>query len=448
MKMSWWTEWKPRILCLGAGGMKGLDELGTIWWFWSENVMSDIDTYIGCSIGGIICALLSIGYWPHEILTWAIDTTLFKNAAEIQMTGVARDYGLISNTTFDDALAKRLKQMIVTKMGKIPTLGEHYKMTGKKLYVAIASLKEKRVKYVCHETDPDMDLFVALRGTSNMPVVFGKLEHQKDYLIDGAVMDPLPALHLDDGKTPMLVIGVMDECPWVFEKVGVMSYFDRILAMSLKKLTENTIANISKACYCLIIPVSDEIGLIESSSREARMAKFLSGYNFTSTYVKAHPHHTPTRMSQALPPLNAEVIKACLRSNVGQTLLRCLSENPKLFEECTGLQARGFRADPKSHPTDSKPKVQNLKPEVKTRQETQLVRVPTPVVDDEEVIEIPRQEPFRRQAYFPMFRPPANQEGFNLTIHVPKEVGNLLFGMFMMGMKTLGPAGGTSFQLP
>jgi predicted acylesterase/phospholipase RssA len=467
IEMSWWKDWKPKILCLGAGGMKGLDELGTIWWFWSENVMSDIDFYIGCSIGGILCALLSIGFWPHEILTWAIDTTLFKDASEIQMTGVAREYGLVSNSTFDDALAKRLKRMIKLKLGKIPTLAEHYRMTGKKLYLAIASLKERRVKYACCDTDPDMDLFVALRATSNMPGVFGKLEHQKDYLVDGAVMDPLPALHLDDGKTPMLAIGVLDDCPWVFEKVGAMSYFNRILAMSLQQLTEYTVANLSKACYCLLIPVSDEVGLIESSSREARMSKFLSGYNFASTYVQDRPHLVTPVVTNSLPPLSPELINSCLQSSAGKTLLRCLSENPELFETCTGLKASSLRPEV-VRPLPSEPPVvrREVSPSAQTQkrpvwlteqpQRGQMIHIPKPpVADEEDIIEIPRQPdmPFlprqtRLPPYeFPMFRPPVGG-GYQIVIHIPPEIGNLLFGMFAMTMKTLGSASNQNFRLP
>ena len=526
--MSWWKEWKPKILCLGAGGMKGLDELGTFWWFWSENVASDIDTYIGCSIGGIICALLSIGYWPHEILMYAIDTTLFKDASEIQMTGVAREYGLVSNSTFDDTLAKSLKRMIIDKCGKIPTLAEHYKMTGKKLYLAIVSLKEKRTKYVSYETDPDMDLFVALRSTSNMPGVFGKLEHQKDYLVDGAVMDPLPALHLDDGKTPMLVIGVLDDCPWVFEKVGAMSYFNNIIALSLKKLTEYAVANCSKACYCIIIPVSDDVGLVESSSREARMDKFLSGYNFASKFVQTNPHRVESISTQNLPPLNKELIMACLNSNVGKTLLRCLNEDSELFHQCTGLRQANVKDSRKSEvktkmskgvKSSTKSEVKATKSEVKTKMSEEvksptkskmdsdkkseldieskssrssivfqddelefddsqtstrpsrpqnvsfmgnswrrppsrrqpssaIINVPAQMEEDE-VIEIPRQQniPYER-CHFPMFRQPPINEGYNITIHIPQEIGNLLFGMFVMSMKTLGPSQNKNFQLP
>lgn len=363
--MSWWKNWKPKVLCLGSGGIKGLDELGAIWWFWSENVLSDVDTYIGCSVGGIIGALMVIGYWPHEILTWAIDTTLFKDVSEIQVTGLAQDYGLVTNRSFDDALARRLKTMIVNKFGRVPTLGDLYEITGKTLILTVVSLKEESEIYVSNKTHPDMDLMTALRATSSTPFIFGKLEHQKDYLSDGALTVPLPISHLDDGLTPILAIGVEDCRSWTFEKIDIMKYFDRLTSLPLKKLTKMLVANASKACYTVIVPVRDEMGMIESSTREARMSKFLSGYHYTASYVLSHVHNAPTKIEIGEPPLSKEMLIVCLKSNAGRSLIRCMKENPDLLNEC--LSEMGV-PKPKHH----------------------LEKIEDP---EEDVIEIPRMEP-------------------------------------------------------
>ena len=92
------------------------------------------------------------------------------------------------------------------------------------------------------ETAPDMDLLTALRCTSNLPFLYGKLEHQKDYYVDGAIMDPLPVLFRDDGHTRILSIGVMDNHGWDFDKVGALTYFDRIVAA--QRFTERHAADI------------------------------------------------------------------------------------------------------------------------------------------------------------------------------------------------------------
>jgi len=73
----WGKTWKPEVLCLGAGGIKGLDELGAIWWFWLNGNLSNVHTYIGSSIGGIIGALMAMdGRLPTF---WNMRSTLLSS---------------------------------------------------------------------------------------------------------------------------------------------------------------------------------------------------------------------------------------------------------------------------------------------------------------------------------------------------------------------------------
>ncbi len=47
-----------------------------------------------------------------------------------------------------------------------------------------------------------------MRITSNAPIIFGKLAHQKDYVVDGAIIDPVE--RLDNGQTLIASIGMKD----------------------------------------------------------------------------------------------------------------------------------------------------------------------------------------------------------------------------------------------
>lgn len=435
--MSWWKDWKPKILCLGSGGMKGLDELGTLWWFWSEGVLVETDSFIGCSVGGIIAVLLVIGYWPHQILSWALDTALFKDMSEIQVHGVAQDYGLVTNKKFDDALANRLRTMIIEKMGRIPTLKDLYKITGKKLFLVAVSLKQEEEIYLSHETTPDMDLMVALRATSSTPPVFGKLEYQKDYLSDGALMVPLPCLHLDDGKTPMLAIGVSDVREWVFEKIDIMKYFDRLTSLPLKKLTQFAVANVSSACYVVLVPVSDSLGLVESSSRESRLSKFLSGYRFAENYVPNHPHPRKSHVEVSPPPISMEAIMACFHSSAGKMLMKCYSEDPQLFSTCAKKAGLNL---PQPVEVEEKKEVIVSPQAVKQEEKDEEILELTPIsnhFDSNEIRFSSIPDP-RRYDYFPHpSRTRGPQDGIliNVTVHMTP-------GLVKAISKTLNAVGG------
>ena len=336
--MSWLDTWRPNVLCLGAGGIKGLDELGAIWWFWSNGNLNNIDTYIGSSIGGIIGALMAMEWLPHHILEYAIDAELFNSLSELPVTQMIQEFGIVSNKTFDDALAKKLGDMIIKKLGKIPTLLEFYEKTKKRVVFVIVSLKEEKLVYADHISHPDMSLMTALRSTSNAPVVFGKLEHQKDYLVDGAVMDPFPISYLDDGKNVILGIGVKDQREWTYSKMKEMNainYYDRIVSLALKRLTDFAVANSSDKCYSIIIPVSDETGMLKMGGRETRLEKFLSGYRYTEIHVIRHPFRTTfTEQKTQEAPITIEALRACLKSHSAKIILRSMKETPELFQEC------------------------------------------------------------------------------------------------------------------
>ena len=57
-------------LVLSGGGVNGILELGALQYCNDKNLLSSIKTYVGTSIGSIICYLLIIGYTPVEIIVY------------------------------------------------------------------------------------------------------------------------------------------------------------------------------------------------------------------------------------------------------------------------------------------------------------------------------------------------------------------------------------------
>lgn len=458
--MSWLDTWRPEILCLGAGGIKGLDELGAIWWFWCNGNLEKVDTYIGSSIGGIICALMAMGWSPHHILEYAIDAELFNNISELPVTQMIHEFGIVSNKSFDDALGKKLGEMIEKKLGKIPTLLEFYEKTKKRVVFVIVSLKDEKLVYADHLSHPDMNLMTALRSTSNSPVVFGKLEHQKDFLVDGAVMDPFPINYLDDGRRTILGIGVRDQRDWIHNKMNVVNYYDRIVSLALKKLTDNSLANMSEKCYAVIIPVKDEAGLLKMGGRDSRLEKFLSGYQCAENHVKRFPLlNTFTEKKEEEPPLTLEVLKACFKSHAAKLILRSMKEAPELFQECLKSEGVVWSSNVETH-SNSKVETQSNsnaeivvqeKPSIPVPKESpmdtsgkEIIQVPN-TEQDEDILEIPREafrpfpdnlprrqrsffSPFQRSSFVPF---PMPNMGIVVTVDMDPRILDQVYEMIM-----------------
>jgi len=334
------TKWRPTVVCLSSGGIRGLSQLGSIFWFWKRGILDNVTTYIGSSVGAIICTMLACGWWPSKILEQALETTLFRDFSDVKWTQIIHEYGLVPNSSFDDALAVRLTDMIMLKIGKMPTLKEFYEITGKRVIHVIVSLREERPIYADHNSHPDMNLLTAMRATSNSPIIFGKLEHQKDFLVDGAIIIPFPIGYLDDGNTDILGIAVQDKRSWSYKDMTAISYYDRIMSLPLTELTNYAIANASDKCLCIVLPVKEDMSMMDDGSNiDSRLRMFMEGYRFTDQFVKTKLPQTFNPTSTKI-PLTEEAIRACLKTHSVKTLFRCMRDDPQLLSEC--LRAEGL----------------------------------------------------------------------------------------------------------
>ena len=55
-------------LTIGGGSLRGIAFVGSLEYLYSNNYISIIDNFYGCSVGSIIGILYLIGYKPLEIL--------------------------------------------------------------------------------------------------------------------------------------------------------------------------------------------------------------------------------------------------------------------------------------------------------------------------------------------------------------------------------------------
>ena len=144
------TEYKPKIIILSSGGPKGLYLLGGLYYYWQQGCLDEADTFVGSSVGAIILALYASGMSLTEILFEALEMTLFNSMEDINIASIHREYGVIPNSRFEDAMSMKLIDMLVKHLGKVPTLKEFYELTGKRMVYCVVSLKEEREYYFDH----------------------------------------------------------------------------------------------------------------------------------------------------------------------------------------------------------------------------------------------------------------------------------------------------------
>ena len=195
-------EWKPRVLVIGPGGIKGLKTLGFLSPLEDAGVLDSIDTFCGVSVGAIISLLIVAGYQIREIVGEATCLDIFSEMDGFNLKRVLDNNGLLSN----EPIRKKLTGLIINKFGIVPTLHGLYMQTGKALITVSLNATDDECTYMTPFSHPTMSCVDAVMFSMNVPFVFYQIIHRGKTFVDGALANPYPVDFFDDGNTNILGI--------------------------------------------------------------------------------------------------------------------------------------------------------------------------------------------------------------------------------------------------
>ncbi len=178
-------------LVLSGGGKRGLMLLGSLEFIFQEkkHEISSIDTYIGTSIGSIICFLLIIGYEPKEIIAYLISNKFFQQFKNIDFISLSSceggfDWDIIKKYLYDLTGKKHTSHTL--------TLLDLYKKFNKTLICTTYNYTKQQIEYISHITHPNLECVDVLRMTSNIPLYFKDFEYEGNKYIDGCIVNNFP----------------------------------------------------------------------------------------------------------------------------------------------------------------------------------------------------------------------------------------------------------------
>ncbi|AYV86281.1 MAG: patatin-like phospholipase [Solumvirus sp.] len=272
---------KPKVLILGAGGIKGFFELGALFYLEQIKHIKNVNTFIGISIGAVISLLMVCGCEIKEIITHAVDTEIFQDFKNIDMITILNNTGITSN----EKIKKKISQIVHSKFGFVPTLSQLYQMTGKTLISVTNNLTLRKAEYFSYLTEPNMSCVDSVMYSINIPGVFHKLCYRDNIYVDGALIDPYPLAIVDDGKTDILGIYI-EEVEGVNLKTSSLSYLSQALLSPIRELREKSIASASKRCKHIKLKSSvlDTTGFTISAEEKGRM--LANGHNEALLYME------------------------------------------------------------------------------------------------------------------------------------------------------------------
>jgi NTE family protein len=219
-------------LVISGGAVKGLFLLGAIQALIDAKLALNITTYVGTSVGSIIGYLLCIGYTPIEIIVYVCTHHLIEKLQSFNLVSVVNNEGgAISYHHINETLEK----LTVEKIGKFVTLGELKAKYGRKLYCVTYNISTDKTEYLSWENHPDMPCLVALRLSSNIPLIFDKYKYMNSYYVDGGISDNFPVKFAE--SVGRKVIGLVLNEPSVpyTNQTGLIEYIFKLLQIPISQ---------------------------------------------------------------------------------------------------------------------------------------------------------------------------------------------------------------------
>ena len=270
-------------LVLSGGSTKGLLTLGSLQYAYDNFLLNHVNVYIGTSSGSIICFLLSIGYTPIEIMVYICTHQLMEKLQHFNIVAMMNGNGAISFSS----IYEQLEKMTIEKIGYLPTLLELKENFGKTLICSTFNLTDDKLEYLSHENYPNLPCLIALKMSSNLPLIFENYSYNKKYFIDGGISDNFP-IHLGNeiGKK---VLGItIDSSGRNFNDkmdINIIEYIYKVMFIPIAKTTDMKIESVDKN-KCKIIKLKyDKITFFDFNINSVhKLELFSSGYQQIKTF--------------------------------------------------------------------------------------------------------------------------------------------------------------------
>ena len=196
-------------LVIGGGGMKGYIAIGSLISINNYYNLNKFKSYIGTSVGSLLCFLLSVGYTVEESkqIFLNIDITDYLVPDLLNIINV---YGICSTENVKKIL------MSVGKQKNIPydcTFKKHYKITKKKLVITGSNINTQKTEVFSKDKTPNMSIYKALLISIALPLLFQPIKHNEHYYVDGGTYLNYPIeLSENIDKTIGIILGMSKSC--------------------------------------------------------------------------------------------------------------------------------------------------------------------------------------------------------------------------------------------
>jgi len=268
------------ILVMSGGGIRGFVFIGVIKYLEEIDILKNINTFVGTSIGGYWSILLNIGYTYNEIYSFikSFDITM---SICFDITNFFQNYSIDNCDNFVFVFKKLVEKK---NINYDITLLELNKKTKKKIVLVATCLNTKKVEYISYETYPEMPLYIAMRMTTCVPLLYPPIKYNNKLYLDGGLIDNFPIDFVKEHLNETIGINIILPVSECFNIDNIKDYISNIIDIFFvinnkyeDDIYKNNVYN---------IPVNKKNPIEMSISVEERKQLVKDGYEFIKKNFK------------------------------------------------------------------------------------------------------------------------------------------------------------------
>ena len=266
-------------LVLSGGSIKGCCTLGALQYFYDNEMLSNITTYVGVSIGAIICYLLAIGYTPIELIVY----TATKMDLQFTFNIMAMTQGAGATSFYK--IQEHIEKLTMNKLGTFLTLKDLKNRFGKTLICSTYNDTNNTTEYLSPDTYPDLPCITALRMTSNLPLIFDRFEYMGNFYLDGGIADNFPIDIVDIVGNKILGIYMNSQ----HEKQNewkILEYIYTLMFVPINQNIQYKVKNASNRCTIISLNAPNVKFFDLNQTAMSKLDMFSSGYKDTRNFIE------------------------------------------------------------------------------------------------------------------------------------------------------------------
>jgi NTE family protein len=272
-------------IVLSGGSVKGLGTLGALQCCFDNNLLDNVDTYIGTSSGFMIAYLLGIGYTPSELIAFICTNNVFGELQYIDVVSLANGEGGIDFSK----ISQQLERLTVDRLGFFVTLGKLREIKGITLIGSTYNYTEGHVEYLTPDTHPDLPCITAVRMSAGLPFIFEPFKYMTSHYIDGGLADNF-GIQLGDveGRNVMGILIMPEKNEGGQEELRTLEFMYNLIFIPVHQIMEYKIAQASDRCKIIRLRMGKFKFFNFNISSKQILNLFSRGYEIAKDYLENH----------------------------------------------------------------------------------------------------------------------------------------------------------------